>query len=277
MSAATEHGGAAAMAMDSALRPSVAQRLHSALLALRFAGSRRLRWTRSGYVEPPAGELHGLPAAVAARIAVLAGLAGERYEQRYDRLNSLENYLYLDLMDRLRVLAGPDWPQGGRWLDLGSKHFWYAPVLRAMLCPGRLTGVEIEGYRIYRDGHSRRDYARHYLATLPDTHYRVMDAMDWHEPLDGISAFYPFLLPGTVLAWGLPLSVLRPRALFAHLARCLRPGGYLLMVNQGEDEWRRARALAELAGLRLIVEQGIEKPLLPRPAPPMLSLFRKLD
>lgn len=257
---------------------TLSQRLRSPLLALRFAASRALRWQRPGYAESPARELTGLPASVIARIDELRRVHGVCFEQRYHRLNSLENYVYLDLLDRLRAVAGADWPQpGGRWLDVGSKHFWYAPVLRAALAPSRLTGIEIEGYRIYPDGHSRHDYAQHYLAALPDTDYRVMDAMDWREPVDGISGFYPFLLPGTVLAWGLPVSVLRPRALFAHLARCLRPGGHLLMVNQGEDEWRRARALAELAGLRLIVEQGIEKPLLPRPAPPMLSLFRKPD
>lgn len=255
---------------------SAAQRLRSTLLGLRFALSKRLRWRRPGYVETPARVLDGLPPATEARIAILHSRYGERFEARYDRLNSLENYVYLDLLDRLREVAGVDWPcPGGRWLDVGSKHFWYAPVLHAALRPARLTGVEIEGYRIYRDGHSRHDYAQHYVAALPDTDYRVMDAMDWREPVDGISCFYPFLQSGTVLAWGLPVSVLRPRALFAHLARCLRPGGTWLMVNQGEDEWQRARALAEKAGLQPMASLPVAQPLLPRPAPPRLSLFRK--
>lgn len=255
---------------------SPVERLRSQLLGWRFALSRRLRWSRPGYVETPAGRLDDLPPAVAARIAKLSAVYGLRFEARYDRRNSLENYVYLDLLDRLRERAGADWPAtGGRWLDVGSKHFAYAPVLHAALQPRQLTGVEIEGYRIYRDGHSRHDYAHHYIDGLPGTDYRVMDALDWRAPVDGISAFYPFLLPGTVLAWGLPASLLRPRALFAHLAGCLTPGGHLLSVNQGEDEGRRTRELAQQVGLVLRVALTINEPLLPRPAPPVLSLFRR--
>lgn len=262
---------------DEDLPPlSRAQRLRSHLLGWRFALSRRLRWSRPGYVETAAGTLDGLPPAVAARIAALANHYGLRFESRYDRHNSLENYLYLDLLDRLCQRAGDGWPPaGGTWLDVGSKHFAYAPVLQAALRPRRLTGVEIEGYRIYHDGHSRHDYARHYLDGLAGTDYRVMDALDWQVPVDGISAFYPFLLPGTVLAWGLPASLLRPRALFRHLAGRLRPGGHLLSVNQGADEGRRTRLLAEQAGLILRLGMTVEDPLLPRPAPPVLSLFHR--
>lgn len=264
-------------ATEESLPPlSIAQRGRSWLLGLRFAVSRWLRWQRAGYRESPAGALTDLPEPLSRRLADLRGHYAQAFEQRYNRHNSLENYLYLDLLDRLRLDAGLAWPPPqGDWLDVGSKHFWYAPVLRAALAPAHLTGIEIEGYRIYADGHSRHDYALHYLEALPDTDYRVEDAMDWQQSVDGITCFYPFLLPGTVLAWGLPVSVLRPRALFAHLARCLRPGGHLLMVNQGEDEWQRARALVEAAGLRLIVQRAVSDPLLPRPAPPRLSLFQK--
>lgn len=252
---------------------SPGQRLRSALLDLRFRLSRRLRWRRPGYVETPALELDGLPPATRARIAALVAGYGERFEQRFDRRNALENYLYLDLLDRLRGELGSDWPQGGEWLDVGSKNFWYAPVLRAALRPRRLIGIEIEGYRIYRDGHSRHDYAMHYLQDLADTEYRVQDAFAWQQPVDGISCFYPFLLPGTVLAWGLPARLLRPRALFAHLASLLRPGGQLLMVNQGLDEWQQAQVLLQATGLRLRAQRLVAPALLPRPAPPVLSLF----
>lgn len=252
-----------------------AQWLRSQALALRFALSRRLRWRRPGYVETAAGELSGLESAVAARIEQLRARYGCCYELRYHRLHSLENYLYLDLLDRLRAAVGVGWPDGGDWLDVGSKHFWYAPVLQASLRPASLVGVEIEGYRIYADGHSRHDYAQYYLAELPHVRYLVQDVMDWRQPVDGISCFYPFLLPGTVLAWGLPVTVLRPRALFAHLADCLRPGGHLLMVNQGLDEATRAQALAEAAGLRRCHALTVTQALLPRPAPPVLSLFVK--
>lgn len=275
MSVATERLDPAPDLPEDLPSLSLAQQLRSRLLGLRFAASRALRWQRPGYVEAPATELAGLPDPVAARIADLRRDYDVGFEQRYHRANSLENYVYLDLLDRLRAEAGSGWPQGGDWLDIGSKHFCYAPVLQAALAPSRLTGVEIEGYRLYRDGHSRHDYARHYIDGLPGTDYRVMDAMDWRQPVDGISCLYPFLLPGTVLAWGLPVSVLRPRALFVHLGRCLRPGGHLLMINQGEDEGCRAAALAAAAGLERRAALRIDQPLLPRPAPPVLSLWQR--
>lgn len=258
-------------------RPALtpAQWLRSQALGLRFALSRRLRWRRLGYVEAAAGELSGLEPTVAARIEQLRARYGCSFERRYHRLHSLENYLYLDLLDRLRAVVGAGWPKGGDWLDVGSKHFWYAPVLLDSLRPASLVGVEIEGYRIYADGHSRHDYAQYYLAGLTNVRYQVQDVMDWRQPVDGISCFYPFLLPGTVLAWGLPVTVLRPRALFAHLADCLRPGGHLLMVNQGLAEAARAQTLVEAAGLHRHHSLTVTQALLPRPAPPVLSLFVK--
>jgi len=177
--------GSEASSERPALTP--AQWLRSQALELRFALSRRLRWRRPGYVEVAAGVLSGLEPAVAARIEQLRARYGGGYERRYHRLHSLENYLYLDLLDRLRAVAGADWREGGDWLDVGSKHFWYAPVLLDSLRPASLVGVEIEGYRIYADGHSRHDYAQHYLAGLTKVRYRVQDVMDWQQPVDGIS------------------------------------------------------------------------------------------
>jgi hypothetical protein len=113
------------------------------------------------------------------------------------------------------------------------------------------TGVEIEAYRLYRDGHTRRDYAMGYLAQVPHARFLVADYTGLDSPADLITAWFPFLTPATILAWRLPLRLLRPAALFARIGRNLCANGQFMMVNHGAAEAAIAARFCIAAGLKL--------------------------
>ncbi|MFB3070871.1 MAG: hypothetical protein ACE1ZK_02275 [Nitrospirales bacterium] len=106
---------------------------------------------------------------------------------------ALANYLYLDLLDRAHHAF--QWtPDGGATMvDVGSQHLYDAPVLHAFFQPQKLTGVEVEGYRICQDGYSRFDYAMAYIRDLQNTQYQIMDFCEFDDAVDGITCFNPFV------------------------------------------------------------------------------------
>jgi hypothetical protein len=174
---------------------------------------------------------------------------------------SLNNYEYLDILDRAwwaepapenRAGPAPD----GILYDVGCASFWYAAALQAFFRPARMCGVEVEGYRLFRDGHTRIDYARGYLAAFPSAEFIVADYAQQQAPADIISAWFPFLTPAAILAWRLPLSLLAPQRLFAQIRANLRPEGVFVMVNHGWEEAALAADLCVAAGLERLGRHG---------------------
>jgi hypothetical protein len=138
--------------------------------------------------------------------------------------------------------------------------------LHSFFQPSELLGVEMEGHRIYSNGYSRLDYARGYIQDLADTQFVVGDYACFDRPADVVTAWYPFVTPGPVLAWRMPLSVLTPHALFSQIARNLRPHGLFVMINHGREEaiiaaaWCRKVGLAQYGSC---VIKGTLRPQLP--------------
>ena len=185
------------------------------------------------------------------------------------------NYAYLDALVRAFGVFGEQPPGAAVVVDVGCANFWYAASLHAFFRPSRLHGVEIDGYRRYRDSHTRRDYAQGHVRGLAGATFRVADFADLELPADVISAWFPFVTAGPLLAWRLPLSVLRPSALFASIRRNLRPGGRFLMVNQGEAEYQTASGFAAAAGLERHRDICcLDLKFVERTQPAVLSLWR---
>lgn len=235
----------------------------------------RLRIGRGPVRLQPAGSLAGLAPDTAECVARLRRRYGLRFESRLPRDAALENYVYLDLFDRLRSALAERWPLGATVLDVGSKSFHYAAALHAVLQPSRLTGIEVEGYRLFANLHNRHDYAMAHIAGLTDTDYEVGDVRRWQRPVGVVSCCYPFVFAEVQRAWGLPRSLFDPAGQFRAMAAALKPGGWLLMVNQGEDEAEAAAGHARGAGLACSHRQCVTEPLLPRPAPPVLSAWQR--
>ncbi|MCB9876732.1 MAG: hypothetical protein H6835_03930 [Planctomycetes bacterium] len=160
--------------------------------------------------------------------------------------------------------AAPLGPDGAlRAVDVGCGDFHYATALQRGLSRAAggarvvLRGVELDGHGVYRDGHSRADHAAAHAAgagrggDLVTFETGDVAAMRLPEQ-DVVTAFFPFLTAYACLQWGTPLSRLRPRRLLRRAVQALRPGGWLLVVNQTVDEHRRlCRLLRELPVERL--------------------------
>lgn len=250
--------------------------LHAGLNRFFFRCRNRFRLGRKHYVEKPA---EALPALSEIQQEIIGGLK-ERYgvcfEKSLNAGNALENYHLLDLLDRFPKI--PPWPLPHHLaiLDVGSKNFYYASTLHHFFKPAKLTGLEIDAYRIYRDWQTRLSYARYYIRDLPEVSYEVGDFMDWSGEVNVVLFFFPFVVPDPLVNWGLPLTLFKPKELFVKASRVLKPKGYLFMVNHGEEEFEAAKTLALEAGFAPRGFRNHADGLLTRSIPPQVSLWQKV-
>jgi SAM-dependent methyltransferase len=213
----------------------------------------------------------------AERIAALRRPYQVQFELSMTSQTSINNYEYLDLLDRGWNATRMIRPSGGVLFDIGCASFWYAAALQAFFQPDRMVGVDVEGHRLFRDGRTRIDYAAGYVSRLPNAEFRVADYTEIREPADIITCWFPFLTPATILAWRLPLTLLTPERLFRQVQHNLRPGGHFLMVNHGVKEWELAKDWCIAAGLCLAARWSDPGPLgRHRMEPPVLSWWGSL-
>lgn len=234
--------------------------------ALSFWIRKTLRWSR-GRPSLPDESKDGL-------FAFLGGGAGEaiaretvlRERYRLDPLASAstrglyrKNLYLLDILEKAvegLPIPTPEAPLVEA-LDAGSQDWHYVFALERWLrfanrVAGRrvsLTGVEVDGYGIYSDFHSRRDYAEAYAGQTgnPEATFEVGDFLEpRNRKYDILTAFYPFVLRHHLLLWGLPLRYFKPDRFFPKAAALIRPGGWLLVfthtLREHESllEWGRA-------------------------------------
>jgi hypothetical protein len=228
------------------------QRLRSLRHRFWYGVSARIRWSRGAFRETPARGLPDAPAEQAQRIAALRNGYQVQFELRMNAATSRNNYEYLDILDRAWAQSSLVRPCGGTVCDIGSASFWYAATLQAFFRPEELIGVEVEGHRLFRDGHTRIDYASGYVTELKNARFLVADYVTCELPADVITAWFPFVTPAAILAWRLPLSLLTPARLFGRIYANLHPGGLLVMVNHGPEEAAIAHRLCDAARLRLV-------------------------
>lgn len=255
--------------------PTFTQRMRSRYHALWYGMTARLRWTRGLYREAPAGQLPPLSAESAAIVADLQRRYGLVFERQLSAATALNCYDYAAILDAAMRAWGVSIPAGGMLQDIGSANFWYVTLLDRLFAPSALVGIEVDGYRLYPNGHSRWDAAQGYLASAPRARYLVADYRTVDEPADLITAWYPFVTAEPLLAWRLPLTVFHPAEVFARVATNLRPGGLLLMVNHGQEEASVAASLCTAAGLHLQGPAVVPHTLRPHSRPPVVSCWRR--
>jgi hypothetical protein len=155
-----------------------------------------------------------------------------------------------------------------RWLDVGSKQFAYAPALVLFAqqalgaCRVILRGIELDGFKTDSAGVARWQYAYSVINCL-NTVYEKREAasrlsvfyevgsIETHRPEEGydvVSLFLPFVVPGPLVAWGLPLSTFNPLRVLRACYDCLRLGGVLFIINLTvEEASQQALLLQQLA------------------------------
>ncbi len=201
-----------------------------------------LRWRRPGYREAAAD-----PAAVIAahprreRLLALVDTYHPALADRYDAVNLIENLDVLHLLDRARSLVAWQPPATPlRVLDVGSKNFYYAAALAAFWSSqspvASLLGVEVDAYRVYRDGYSRHDYADAYRAGLKGVDFLAADVRAVTGRFEAITLLFPFVIALPLVKWGLPMGLLAPEDILRHVWALLEPGGLLIIANQDETE-----------------------------------------
>jgi hypothetical protein len=229
---------------------SLLQRLTSLRHRFWYGVSERVRWSRGTFHETPSRELPDLTVEQRTRIAALRSRYQIQFELRMNAATARNNYEYLDILDRAWVAAGLVRPRGGTLTDVGCASFWYAAALHAFFAPDEIVGVEVEGHRLFKGGHTRIDYATGYLSALPGARFVVADYRSVVLPAEVITAWFPFVSEAAILAWRLPLSLLDPQATFRRVHGNLGAGGRFVMVNHGESEADTAEKLCIAAGLR---------------------------
>lgn len=176
--------------------------------------------------------------------ALLHQFSLETFRQQSSRQRYLETLTYLDYLTHL-LPEGLQTNHPPAWLDVGAKNWAYVPALYHFLSRHTphftLTGIELDGYRLYSDLYTRADYAHTYTAPFPQAKYLVGDVLTHPQTTtphqwDVISCFLPFVFMEPCLAWGLPDTAFQPQHFFQHLIKLLKPGGWLLLINQGSDE-----------------------------------------
>lgn len=234
--------------------------------ALDYPLRRLIRFERPVRGIAPAGlaaALDGLADADAARARALLG----RYHlgdlvERGRRRDLRENLYYLELIVSALERLDAALPARVEALDVGVSDWFYAPALVAALRWWRserprevaVWGLETDPGQRYADGHTREDWARWHTAGLPGATYVTDDARRWAGRVELATLLFPFLFSRDADAWGLPRRLFQPEELLAHTWGCLRPGGALIVANQGERERDEQRRLFERAGIAAATE-----------------------
>lgn len=154
-----------------------------------------------------------------------------------------------------------------RVLDVGSKNFSYAPGLHHFFSYFNtsdnkrniyLDGIEIDGYRLMIDLHSRYDYAMYYTKKLSNTRYFVDNFLQFKaDKYHFITIFLPFIVKEPLIKWGIPLKYLKPKELLQHACKLTHNGGIIIVVNQFERE--------KNIQLEIIKEMGIKYTQIEKP------------
>lgn len=228
------------------------QNIHSALNHFFFFLRSHFKLSKSGYTEIPARENFKTNEIQKRKITNLKKIFSVHFEEQFNQIHALENYNYLDLLFHAFEAAKISIPRNASVIDVGSKNFSYAAALHAFFHPENLTGIEIDAYKLYHDGHSRYDYARYFSNQLPNTFYLAEDFCRLNLNADIITCFYPFVFIEPLLAWTLPIKHFKPAEIFNRMAKCLNKHGLLVLVSQGDDEAEKAKDLTKKSGLTLV-------------------------
>jgi SAM-dependent methyltransferase len=171
-----------------------------------------------------------------------------------------QNLFYLEMLERAVAASGASLPPSLDAADIGTASWFYVHALHALLkwwqCPaGRevaLVGYEADAYRVFADFHSRLDHAQAHVRGLDDVCFVPQPFPRQPAAFDFLTMLFPFVFKKDHLNWGLPRAMFAPQQLLADAWDSLKPGGVMIVVNQGEDEHQAQREMMPTANVHPI-------------------------
>jgi len=161
------------------------------------------------------------------------------------------NLYYLDLLLEAYSRLQPVFPDSVTAADIGTSDWFYVQVLQAFYTywnaeNGRtvqLFGYECDAYRIYADYHSRFDHTVSNIREIQNVHFIPKAFFIQNDRFDFISIFFPFIFLQDHLSWGLVKKSFSPRENLLNAWESLKPGGIIVLANQGNAEYERQREI----------------------------------
>lgn len=152
------------------------------------------------------------------------------YKQNIYYLNFFDKYLSKRKCKTLNIL------------DVGSKNWSYVKseyiFFQSYTSDIHLDGIEIDAYRLCTNFYSRYEIAKFYTKNLKNTNYISGDFLSHNKKYDYILWFLPFVTEYPLLRWGLPYKYFQPEKMLNHAYNLLNDGGELIIINQGEEEYK---------------------------------------
>ena len=153
--------------------------------------------------------------------------------------NVLENLYFLNIFDKY-LTKKPN--QTLSLLDIGSKNWNYVKseylFLSSLSNEPKLDGIELDAYRLNCQFYSRYKIAKFYTKDLKNTNYISGDFIKHKGKYDYIIWILPFITEYPLQKWGLPLKYFKPKEMLNHAFELLKEGGEILIINQGEEEYK---------------------------------------
>lgn len=203
------------------------------------------------------------------------GALQDRYSQS---LYQIQLY-HLDLLDQyVSPFLCPS--ESLEIFDPGCDNWHYLPGLwhwARHYCRGaNIDGMEIDPWRMYLNGHTKKSFAEGICRDYPGTTYLCGDSLTYHKSCDIIFSSLPFVEGGEATEWHLPRRHFNPRAQLEHLWDILSPGGILVVVNVDQSEWiAQEKLFARLGIFPQVAGEPFESILCPYPTTRVVSVACK--
>lgn len=160
--------------------------------------------------------------------------------------NYLENLYVVDLLDKYLNI---DFQKEINALDIGCKNWFYAKGEHSFFknhCERlSLAGIEVDPSRLYSNLYSRYEVAKFHIKGLENTNFIGGDFLKHQDKYDYITWILPFVFEYPHLKWGLPKFHFNPKKMLEHAVDLLEPGGMILIVNQGIEEFCEQKRLCD--------------------------------
>ena len=173
-----------------------------------------------------------------------------------------------------------------RALDIGSRHFVYAPVLSRWVesqvaCEKiEIVGIEVDPYVFYFDFYRRGDLGRYYASVassaVTKVSYETGDWLDWPQPnhYDLITCFFPYLSRSLHQQDRLPRRSFNPLQCYEKIFQATN---FVVFFHQGEREaCQSLDILSRFPQVRILQQFALQDTAYGRRKTPLYAVYAQV-